>query len=51
VGFFWGVDDHKMPGTKKNFFGAMFEKIIGQKPGNLRLTVVPGIAIDQPWSN
>jgi len=38
---------------KNNFLLAMFEKIIeiGRKPRNLRLTVVPGIAIDRAWSN
>ena len=28
----------------------MFKKLIGQKRENLRLTVVPGIAIDRAWS-
>jgi len=38
-----------MPGTKKKLFYAF--RFPPQKPLNLRLTVVPGVAIDRAWSN
>ena len=34
-------------GRENDSFLALFKKVIGQNPGNLHLTVAPGIAIDQ----